>query len=102
MFRENGPDLLNKCIVHCFFMLVNTITNVNKLHLIVKCYHIYIYIYIHSGGKIFDPLLILYICPLTKKLSIYIFNGRFIPCWQSQRSDSCSWPPGLHTSQEGF
>ncbi len=24
------------------------------------------------------------------------------PCWQSQRSDlSCSWPPGLHTSQEG-
>ncbi len=24
-------------------------------------------------------------------------------CWQSQRSDvSCSWPPGLHTSQEGF
>ncbi len=26
-----------------------------------------------------------------------------IPCRQSQRSDvSCSWPPGLHTSQEGF
>ncbi len=25
------------------------------------------------------------------------------PCWQSQRSDvSCSWPPGLHTSQEGL
>ncbi len=25
------------------------------------------------------------------------------PCWQSQRSDvSCSWPPDLHTSQEGF
>ncbi len=25
------------------------------------------------------------------------------PCWQSQRSDvSCSWPPGLHTSQENF
>ncbi len=24
-------------------------------------------------------------------------------CWQSQRSDvSCRWPPGLHTSQEGF
>jgi len=24
-------------------------------------------------------------------------------CWQSQRSDiSCSWSPGLHTSQEGF
>ncbi len=23
--------------------------------------------------------------------------------WQSQRSDfSCSWPPGLHTSQKGF
>uniref|UniRef100_A0A4W5N2M1 Phosphoprotein membrane anchor with glycosphingolipid microdomains 1 n=1 Tax=Hucho hucho TaxID=62062 RepID=A0A4W5N2M1_9TELE len=25
------------------------------------------------------------------------------PCWQSQKSDvSCSWPPGLHTSQEVF
>ncbi len=104
------------------------------------------YIYIYTvGKKIFDPLLILYVCPLTKKWSVYNFNGRFIwtvrdriqktafqksyilicilmsqisiwplrktwlstwwpnPCWQSQRSDvSCSWPPGLHTSQEGF
>ncbi len=107
--------------------------------------------YIYTvGKKLFDPLLILYVCPLTKKLSVYHFNGRFIwtvrdritkqkksrktfkksyklicilmsqisiwplrktwlstwwqnPCWQSQRSDvSCSWPPGLHTSQEGF
>ncbi len=93
--------------------------------------------------RLFDPLLILYICPLTKKLSVYNFNGSFIwtvrdrittkksrnmhkksyklicilmsdkyltpsqnmtwwqnTCWQSQRSDvSCSWPPGLHTSQ---
>ncbi len=104
------------------------------------------------GEKIFDPLLILYVCPLTKKWSVYNFNGRFIltvrdrittttkkqqknafqksyklicilmseisiwslrktwlstwwqnPCWQSQRSDvSCSWSPGLHTSQEWF
>ncbi len=101
-------------------------------------------------GGLFDPLLILYVCPLTKKWSVYNFNGRFIwtvrdrittkkikktafqksyklicilmseisiwplrkpwlstcwqnPCWQSQRSDvSCSWPPGLHTSQERF
>ncbi len=31
------------------------------------------------GEKLlFDPLLILYICPLTKKWSIYNFNGRFI------------------------
>ncbi len=101
--------------------------------------YIYIYIYIYSGGKIFDPLLILYVCSLTNKWSVYNFNGRFIwtvrdkittkksicilmsqisiwplrktwlitwwqnPCWQSQRSDvSCSWPPGLHTSREGF
>ncbi len=28
--------------------------------------------------KIFDPLLILYVCPLTKKWSVYNFNGRFI------------------------
>ncbi len=26
----------------------------------------------------FDPLLILYVCPLTKKVSVYNFNGRFI------------------------
>ncbi len=34
---------------------------------------------IYSGGMFFfDPLLILYVCPLTKKLSVYNFNGRFI------------------------
>ncbi len=105
--------------------------------------------YIQWGKKnIWSPA-DLYVCPLTKKLSIYNLNGRFIltardrittknpekrisksyklicilmseisiwplcktwlstwwqnPCWQSQRSDvSCSWPTGLHTSQEGF
>ncbi len=31
-----------------------------------------------GGKKWFDPLLILYVCPLIKKLSIYNFNGRFI------------------------
>ncbi len=30
------------------------------------------------GEKLFDPLLILYVCPLTKKWSDYNFNGRFI------------------------
>ncbi len=110
------------------------------------------YLYIQWGKKIFDALLILYVCPLTKKWSVYNFNSRFIltvrdritktkqknpekrisksyklicilmseisiwplrktwlstwwqnSCCQSQRSDvSCSWPPGLHTSQEGF
>ncbi len=42
-------------VVHCLFMLVNTVTNVNKCHLIVKCYqtvcvclYIYIYIYIYT------------------------------------------------------
>ncbi len=30
------------------------------------------------GEKLFDPLLILYVCPLTKKWSVYNFNGRFI------------------------
>ncbi len=108
-------------------------------------YDIHIHIYT-VGKKWFDPLLILYVCPLTKKWSVYNCNGRFIwtvrdrkiqkyafkkklynfcilmskiniwplrktwlgtwwqkPCWQSQRSEvSCSWPPGLHTSQEGF
>jgi len=33
---------------------------------------------IQWGKKIYDPLLILYICPLTKKWSVYHFNGRFI------------------------
>ncbi len=30
------------------------------------------------GEKIFDPLLILYVYPLTKKWSVYTFNGMFI------------------------
>ncbi len=30
------------------------------------------------GENVFDPLLILNICPLTKKLSVYNFNGMFI------------------------
>ncbi len=29
-------------------------------------------------GKNVDPLLIFYVCPLTKKWSVYNFNGRFI------------------------
>ncbi len=37
-----------------------------------------LYGYLQWGKKIFDPLLILYVCPLTKKLSVYNFNGRFI------------------------
>ncbi len=33
----------------------------------------------NSGeNNLFDPLLILYVCPLTKKWSVYNFNGRFI------------------------
>ncbi len=36
-----------------------------------------IYFSKYSGGG-FDPLLILYVCPLTKKWSVYNFNGRFI------------------------
>ncbi len=35
----------------------------------------------NTGGRgvgVFDPLLILYVCPLTQKLSIYNFNDRFI------------------------
>jgi hypothetical protein len=30
------------------------------------------------GEKVLDPLLILYVCPLTKKWSVYNYNGRFI------------------------
>ncbi len=33
---------------------------------------------IQCGKKLFDPLLILYVCPLTKKWSVYNFNGWFI------------------------
>ncbi len=124
-------------------------------HLFSECtsvsYPVMMLVYAYSGKKIFDPLLILFVCPLTKKWSVISFNGRFIwtvrdrkqhtkksrkthlkksyelicilmseisiwplhktwlstwwqnPCWQSQRSDvSCSWPPSLRTSQEGF
>ncbi len=34
--------------------------------------------YTVGGGGWFDPLLILYVCPLTKKWSVNHFNGRFI------------------------
>ncbi len=48
-----------------------------------KTTYIYIYIYMHIHtysvwGGLFDPLLILYVCPLTKKWSVYNFNSRFI------------------------
>ncbi len=38
----------------------------------------YISIQLQWGKKIFDLLLILYICPLTKKWSVYNFNRKFI------------------------
>ncbi len=43
---------------------------INLIHLII--------IACTAGGKLFDPLLILYVYPLTKKWSVYNFNGRFI------------------------
>ncbi len=45
---------------------------------IILCYAILYCLYYIQWGKIFDPLLILYVCPLTKKWSVYNFNGRFI------------------------
>ncbi len=46
---------------------------------------------------------------LMREISIWPLRKTWLstwwqnPCCQSQRSDvSCSWPPGLHTSQEGF
>ncbi len=46
--------LCNKCIVHCSIMLVNTLTNVQKRHLIVKCYH---YLFIILNLTVFSLLL---------------------------------------------
>ncbi len=40
--------------------------------------HFYTLHNLQWGKKLFDPLLILYFCPLTKKWSVYNFNGRFI------------------------
>ncbi len=79
-------------------------------------------LYVCHGQRNYQSIIVmfLYVFPSAKKWSVYHFNGRFIltardkrktwlstwwqnPCWQSQRSDvSCSWPPGLHTSQEGI
>ncbi len=123
-FKCNGPIAL-----HFFFSGTQSVLSIQWKLMGSKT--------TYSGKKIFDPLLILYVFPLTNKWSAYNFNGRFIwtvrdrtttkksrkthfkkvinwfitqlrtwwqnPCWQSQRSDvSCSWPPGLHTSQKGF
>ncbi len=46
-------------------------------------------------GGVFDPLLILYVCWLTKKCSVYNFNGRFI--WTV--SEISIWSP---TSLQDF
>ncbi len=44
-----------------------------------KKYCLHNRLHIYSGGKkLFAPRLILYIWPLTKYLSVYNFNGRFI------------------------
>ncbi len=40
------------------------------------------------GTKWFDPLLILYICTLTKKWSVYNFNGRFIWTVRDQNNNT--------------
>ncbi len=45
---------------------------------ILFLYWIILQIYFQWGKILFDPLLILYVCPLTKKWSVYNFNGRFI------------------------
>ncbi len=50
----------------------------HKRVLIFASYMVRDAVYVQWGKKKIDPLLILYICPLTKKLSVYNFNGRFI------------------------
>ncbi len=43
-----------------------------------------IHTHTYSGGFFFDLLLILYICPQTKKWSVYNFNGRFFEQWEAE------------------
>ncbi len=56
---------------------------------------------IYSGIQIFDPLLILYVCLLTNKWSVYSFNGRFI--WtvreKIQKNSTKKWLIDLHFNE---
>ncbi len=56
---------------------------------------------IYSGIKIFDPPLILYVCLLTNKWSVYSFNGRFI--WtvreKIQKNSPKKWLIDLHFNE---
>ncbi len=60
-----------------FFVILyfwNIIDMQSRKRFLYVCICLYIY-----GGGVFDPLLILYIWPLTKTLSVYNYcNGRFI------------------------
>ncbi len=72
--RENGPEIHWMCRQQlCRFCIGGDITADNR-HLIVWSKLLLIL----GGGGVFDPLLILYVYPLTKKWSVYNFNGRFI------------------------
>ncbi len=60
--RQSASDMIYCICVNiivCFIMHTNWIT-------------------VSDHVKLFDPLLILYVCPLTKKWSVYNFNGRVI------------------------
>ncbi len=62
---------VKKCFLTCKILDTKT-----TFKFLLHFMHIYIYIYIQ--WKKMYPLLILYVCPLTKKWSVYNFNGRFI------------------------
>ncbi len=72
--------------IHTQYTYIHTHTHTHTwnfpYHLIEKSapiYHIGSFkFYVQWGKKSFDPLLILYVCPLTKRWSVYNFNGRFI------------------------
>ncbi len=57
----------------------------------VILYYISQIAHIQWGKNIFDPLLILYVCPLTKKWSVCNFNGRFILKVTDRIIFFCSW-----------
>uniref|UniRef100_A0A674D3M1 Estrogen receptor 2b n=1 Tax=Salmo trutta TaxID=8032 RepID=A0A674D3M1_SALTR len=78
--REEGNCVEGIMII--FDMLLAATTRLRELNLQKEeyvCLKAMILLNSSNGGeKVFDPLLILYICPLTNKGSVYNFNGRFI------------------------
>ncbi len=67
------PLFVTYCMYICVCIYIYIYIYMCVCVCVYVCVYIYIYIYICNFSQV-----ILYVCPLTKKRSVYNFNGRFI------------------------